>query len=69
MKKSYYQPKVGGYVIEAVKGGSIYIKPQGKGLKITAHPNAAALVAALLGEPNDEESTDTEGYAAWRIWK
>ena len=69
MKKSYYRPSVGDYVIEAVKGGSIYIKPQTKGLKITAHPNAAALVTALLGEPNDEESSDTEGYAAWRTWK
>ena len=69
MKKAYYRPTVGDYSIQTVDDGSIYIKPQTKGLKITAHPRAEALVTALLGEPNDRESPDTEGYAAWRIWK
>ena len=69
MKKAHYRPSVGDYSIQAADDASIYIKPQAKWLKITAHPNAEALVTALLGEPNDEESSDTEGYAAWRIWK
>jgi hypothetical protein len=69
MKKAHYRPPVGDYVIEAIEGGSIYIKPQAKGLKITAHPNAEALVTALLGEPNDEEPPDSQPYPSWRIWK
>ena len=69
MRQSYYRPCVGDYVLEAVEGGRIYIKPQSKGLKITAHPKAEAFLTELLGQPNDAESADTEGYAAWRIAK
>ena len=69
MKKARYRPSVGDYSIKAVDDGSIFIKPQEKGLLITAHPNAVALVTALLGEPTGTESPDSQPYPSWRIWK
>ncbi len=69
MKKAHYRPDSKDYSIKAATDGSIYIKPRDKGLVITAHPNAEAAVTALLGEPTDRDSEDSQNYAKWEIPK
>ncbi|MCB1704620.1 MAG: hypothetical protein KDI17_07150 [Halioglobus sp.] len=52
-----------------VGDGSIYIKPQAGGLKITAHPSVESALAELLGEPTGRESPESSDYAEWFISK
>ena len=69
MNAAYFREATQDYRIE-INGGSIYIKPQGKKLRIaTVGIKTEKTLTALIGEPTGRESPETMNAAVWDIWR
>ncbi|MVF14912.1 hypothetical protein FT643_22510 [Ketobacter sp. MCCC 1A13808] len=75
-RSKFHLPPISGHYREAsddysikVGDGSIYIKPQKRGLVITAHPASETALATLIGKPTGRDSPNSINYAKWEILK
>ena len=70
MKQAHYRMATDDYSIKADPRGSVYIKPQKRGLMITCHPNVEAGLTGLLGQSTGRNSGAGDwDYPEWVILK